>query len=108
MKPIDVLTSLPRSPEIARVVAAQGRHAEVQAQNQIASFARELSHKDQSVGEAVKTVTENNVDDESPGEGGAYYGQSGGKGDGKPDKDHAAPQHPSKGKVLDIKGDLNS
>lgn len=104
MKPIDVLTSLPRSPDIARVVANQGRQGEVQAQGQMLGFSREMNQRNHTVNEAAKTITDNKVDAESPGAGGAGYEFGGGKKDGEAEKENPGIQHPSKGQILDIKG----
>lgn len=105
MKPIDVLSALPRTPDIAKVVAKEVRHGEIQTQSQILSFSREMSQKSQTVSEPVKTVAENKVDSESPGGGGTFYDSHGGRGEKGADKDNPGTQHPFKGKVLDIRGD---
>jgi hypothetical protein len=67
-----------------------------------------MSQRNQTVNEAVKTVTENKVDAESPGGGGTAYSFGGGKKQGPGEKEEPSHQHPSKGQVLDIKGDLDS
>ena len=86
MKPIDVLTShrgLLTSPGLWRL---RERHAEVQVQGQLQSFTKEMSQRNQTVNEAVKTVTENKVDAESPGGGGTAYRLGGGKKQGPGEK----------------------
>ena len=104
MKPIDALSGLPRSPDVARFVAAQGRHGEVQAQGQVSAFAREMKDKQSSVTEARK-VEGSKVGTEDGGEDGAasYDAQRKKKGQ-EEGKESGAGNHPSKGKTLDIRG----
>ncbi|HHX29573.1 MAG: hypothetical protein ACOX5Q_03125 [Bacillota bacterium] len=104
MKPLDALASLPRSPDVARYASTLVRQGEAQAQSQMIGFAKELSHRNQTVSEATKTWTDNKTDTDSPGGGGAFYdadAQHGGRSD---DKEESSTLHPSKGKILDIRG----
>jgi hypothetical protein len=104
VKPIDVLTGLPRSPDIARVVAAQGKQGELQAQSQVSIFAREMKERQSTVNEAPK-VEGSKVDAENGGEGGTAFYDAQSKKKGKEEgKESAAGSHPSKGKILDIRG----
>lgn len=104
MKPIDAISGLPRSPEIARLVAAQGHHGEIQAQGQVSGFAREMREKQFSVNEAPKTEG-GNVDTEGGGDGGnVFYDSQGRKKGHDESKEPGGSDHPSKGKILDIRG----
>ncbi len=104
MKPIDALTGLPRSPDIARMVATAGRHGEVQAQGQVSVFAREMKDRQNSVNEAPKAEG-GQVDAENGGEGGgASYESPGKKNPHEGEKENTAGTHPAKGKILDIRG----
>ncbi|HHY76313.1 MAG TPA: hypothetical protein GX500_06040 [Firmicutes bacterium] len=104
MKPLDALSSLPRSPDVARYAAHLTRQGEIQAQSQMAGFARELSHKNQTVGETTKTWTDNKTDTESPGGGGGFYEAATEHRRGKDESKEPSVSHPSKGKILDIRG----
>jgi hypothetical protein len=101
MKPLEALAGLPRSADIARVVAAQGRHGEVQAESLATSFMREMTERSQAVNEAPKS--DNSVDSESAG-GSAAWESPGGKGNGNDGSRKEASGHPIKGKLLDIQG----
>ena len=105
MKPIDALTGLPRSPDIARIAAAQGRQGETQSQAQVSLFSREMKQRESSVSETPKTEGAR-VDSESAGGGGgsSYAPQERRKGDGRDEKQTGSGAHPSRGKFLDIKG----
>ena len=105
MKPIDALTGLPRSPDIARIAAAQGRHGETQSQAQVSLFSREMKQRETSVNETPKTEGAR-VDSESAGggDGSSYSPDERRKGDGREEKQAGPVTHPSKGKFLDIKG----
>lgn len=106
MKPIDVITGLPRSPDIARIVDAQSRYGEVQLHDRATSFSREMSQKSASVSGITKAEG-NIVDTESGGGGGGYAGGgSAGQGHQRGERRHAerADTHPEKGRVLDIRG----
>ncbi|HHY45135.1 MAG TPA: hypothetical protein GX512_05435 [Firmicutes bacterium] len=104
MKPLDALTSLPKSPDVARIASTLVRQGESQAQTQMLGFAKELSHRNQTVGETTKTWTDNKTDTESPGGGGNFYDASPGRHGGKDGREESSTPHPSKGKILDIKG----
>jgi hypothetical protein len=104
VKPIDALTGLPRSPDVARVVATQGRQGEVQAQEQVSLFSREMKERQNTVNEAQKTEG-GKVDAENAGEGGgAFYDAQGRKRGQESEKESVPGEHPSKGKILDIRG----
>ena len=104
MKPLDALTSLPRSPDVARYASHMVRQGESQAQSQMVGFAKELSHRNQTVSETTNTWTDNKTDTESPGGGGAFYGANPERRGGKDEREDSSLLHPSKGKILDIKG----
>lgn len=107
MRPIDALTGLPKSPEVARLVAAQVRQGELQSHSQASVFSREMRERENSVNEAPK-VEGGEVDAENAGTGGgeAYDGE----GRKRSLKGHEgqtgvpAQSHPSKGRILDIRG----
>ena len=101
MKPIDSLTALPRSADLARMVAAQGRHGEVQTENQAVLFAKQMDQKAQTVNEPPKA--ENSVDSESAGGSAAWEGPTEKKNETK-EGGREGSAHPSKGKLLDIQG----
>ncbi len=101
MKPIDTLAGLPRSADIARMVAAQGRHGEVQAESLATGFLREMTERAQTVNEAPKS--ENSVDSESAG-GSAAWEFPDDRKNGKDGAKREASGHPTKGKLLDIQG----
>ncbi|MGI6662977.1 MAG: hypothetical protein ACOX4B_05805 [Bacillota bacterium] len=104
MKPLDALTSLPRSPDVARYASTLVRQGEAQAQSQMLGFAKELSHKNQTVGETTKTWTDNKTDTDSPGGGGTFYEANPERRGGRDEREEPSTLHPSKGKILDIKG----
>ncbi len=104
MKPMDALTALPRSPDVARYASTLVRQGEAQALSQMTGFARELSQKSETVSETTKTWTDNKTDTDSPGGGGAFYEANSDRKGGNNDKEDQSTLHPSKGKVLDIKG----
>ena len=101
MKPIDGLTGLPRSADLARMVAAQGRHGEVQTENQAVVFSKEMNQRAQTVNEPPKA--ENSVDGESAGGSAAWEAPSDKGGETK-EGETPGSTHPSKGKLLDIQG----
>lgn len=103
MKPIDAISGLPRSPDIARLVATQGHRGEVQSQGQVSGFAREMREKQNSVHEAPKTEG-GAVDTEGGSEGGNAFYDAQGKKRGRDENRDGASDHPSKGKILDIRG----
>jgi hypothetical protein len=67
-------------------------------------FAKELSHKNQTVGETTKTWTDNKTDTDSPGGGGTFYEANPERRGGRDEREEPSTLHPSKGKILDIKG----
>lgn len=103
MKPIDAISGLPRSPDVARLVATQGHHGEVQSQGQVSGFAREMREKQGTVNEAPKAEG-GKVDTENGGEGGNAFYDAQGKKKGREEGKEGGFDHPSKGKILDIRG----
>ncbi|MEX0974430.1 MAG: hypothetical protein WD024_03630 [Bacillota bacterium] len=104
MKPIDVVTGLPRSAEVARLLATQGRHGEIETQGQVSAFAREMRDRQSSVNEAPKAEG-GQLDAEGGGEGGgAFYDAPGDKRSRDGEKESQSDGHPAKGKILDIRG----
>lgn len=104
MKPIDAITGLPRSAEVAKIMSAQGRHSEVQSQGQVLSFAREMRDRQSSVNEAPKAESSGLDAEGGSGEGTAYHDGSDGKHSSEGEKEGSAGTHPAKGKILDIRG----
>ena len=104
MKPIDAITGLPRSAEVARLMTTQLRHGEVQSQVQTTTFTREMQGRQSSVNQASKAKHSSLDSDGGSGEGGAYGNNPGGKNQRDGEKDEAAALHPEKGKILDIRG----
>ena len=104
MKPIDSITGLPRSTDVSRIMAAQGRHSEIQSQGQAVTFAREMRERQNSVNETPKAENSGLDSEGGSGEGAAYGDASGEKNSRDNEKDQAAAVHPAKGKILDIRG----
>ena len=104
MKPIDAITELPRSTEVARLMTTQLRHGEIQSQVQTSTFAREMQGRQNSVGETPRAEHGSFDSEGGSGEGGAFGHSHGGKNQRDGEKDEAAALHPEKGKILDIRG----
>ena len=104
MKPIDSVTGLPRSAEVARMMSTQVRHGEVAGQGQTLSFAREMKERQNTVAEAPKSEKGTLDTEGGGGEGGAYYSGSGGKQAREEDVPGKDDEYPGKGKILDIRG----
>lgn len=106
VKSVDAVQGLPRSPDVAKVVDTRVRQAELQAINQSATFAREMSEKSKSVSRLPK-ASDARVDTQSSGSGGGGGGYSQTAREKKKtveEKETSSLQHPSKGKILDIRG----
>lgn len=104
MKPIDALTGLPRSADVARVVSTQGRQGEVQSQAQVSLFSREMRERQSSVNETQETEGGRVDAENAGGGGGTFYDAQGRKREEEPEKEGGTAEHPSKGKILDIRG----
>lgn len=102
MKPIDAVSGLPRSPDVARIANEGVRQAEAVVQNQAASFSRVIEQRSRTVNESGKpSRAEVNSDSGGGGSGPFYEGRHERKS-GNPKQ--AESVHPSKGKILDIRG----
>lgn len=104
MKPIDAITGLPRSAEVARIMAAQGKQGEVQNHGLAASFAREMLDRQTTVNETPKAQNSAFDTDGGSGEGGYYGSAPKDKNPHEGGKEGAAGEHPAKGRILDIRG----
>ncbi|MGE5578676.1 MAG: hypothetical protein ACM3WU_01430 [Bacillota bacterium] len=104
MKPIDAITGLPRSADVARIISAQGRQVEVQNQSQVAAFAREMLDRQTTVNETPKAENAAFDSDGGSGEGGHYGSMPKDKNSHEGGKENPAGEHPAKGKILDIRG----
>jgi hypothetical protein len=105
VKPIDAITSLPRSADVARLADTAARQADIRSHLQSVSFSHEVSEKARSVSQSDKA--EKAKIGPGSGEGGASYGggmsrkrkrRKGGDGSLK------QSPHPSKGQIVDIHG----
>ncbi|HON86953.1 MAG: hypothetical protein KBI39_00195 [Firmicutes bacterium] len=104
MRPIDTLTGIPKSPEIAKVADSTQKQGTVQSQIQLVSFAKEVSERASTVSQSPQ-VTEAAIDPDSRKKKGNTGGSfSDGAHDDRSDTDEPKPQHPTKGKILDIRG----
>ena len=105
MRPIDTLTGIPKSPEIAKVADSTQKQGTVQSQIQLVSFAKEVSERASTVSQSPQ-VTEAAIDPDSRKKKGNTGGSfsDGAHDDDKSDTDELKPQHPTKGKILDIRG----
>ncbi len=101
MKPIEAISGLPRSADVARIVASHGRQGESQIADQSDLFRRQMMERSRSVNEPPKS--ENNMDGESTG-GNAFYQTPSEKRKAGSDGEEGNLSHPTKGKVLDIRG----
>jgi hypothetical protein len=104
MKPIDLITGLPRSPDVARLVETQGRHGEVQTAGQAISFSKQMTERSKTVTQAT-SVTGHKIEPDSGGGGNTPDYQWGERRGKKEDPDNKTAQaHPTKGKMLDLRG----
>jgi hypothetical protein len=104
VKPIDAITGLPRSADVARIMASQGRQGEVQHQGLAASFAREMMDRQTTVNETPKAESSAFDAEGGSGEGGYYGGMPKDKNSREERNENAAGEHPAKGRILDIRG----
>ncbi len=104
MKPIDALTGLPKSPDVAKLADANARHGDTQTHSLSVSFSREVSEKARSVSQSQKAERAK-IGDE-PGRGQTLKDQ--GRGDqnqtGHEQEEGEKSPHPSKGRIIDIRG----
>jgi hypothetical protein len=105
VKPIDAVTSLPRSPDVARLADTAARQGDIRSQLQSVSFANEVSERARSVAQSHKTEKAQ-FDPGSGGSGALGSGGLPGKGRQRKGKDGTSKEspHPSKGKIIDIHG----
>lgn len=101
MKPVDAVSGLPRSPDIARVAAAQGRLGESQLVVGSQEFARQMAERRETVTEPPQA--RNSPESESPGGNAAWEAPGKGQKE-RPGERKAETIHPTKGKILDIGG----
>lgn len=107
MKPIEALTSVPRSVDASRLSQERLKDGEAQFQNSQAAFSRELQDRSRSVNEAQST-DKTRIETESRGSGQKGRDEQPGKGDHftekKQEEESFGVSHPVKGKILDIRG----
>ncbi len=104
MTPIDAVTGLPKSPDIAKLADTAARQGDMQSQVQSLSFSREVTEKARAVSESPE-VAESRIDAESGrGEGSASGGSLTAKEQKSANHREKKSPHPTKGKILDIRG----
>lgn len=105
MRPIDTLTGIPKSPEVARVADSTQKQGSVQSQIQLASFAKEITERATTVSESPH-VSEARIDPDSKKKKSSADKSFSGSDKEDEHRDTAQQQspHPSKGKILDIRG----
>ncbi len=105
MRPIDTITGIPKSPEIAKVADSTQKQGTVQSQIQLVSFAKQVSEKAATVSQSSQ-VSEAKTDPDSRKKRGTDGRSLSGTTDeeNETNSDEPKSQHPSKGKILDIQG----
>ncbi|HHY11829.1 MAG TPA: hypothetical protein GX529_04285 [Firmicutes bacterium] len=104
MKPIDAVTGLPRSPDVAKLADTAARQGETQSQLQSVSFSKEVAEKARSVPQSHKTEKAKigNGSQDSHGSAGGSLPGKGQRGDEEGNRKESP--HPSKGQIIDIRG----
>ncbi len=104
MRPIDAVTGLPKSPDIAKLADTAVRQGDMQTQIQSLAFSKEIAEKTKTVSESSE-VAETKVDtDTQDGQGSTAGGSLTGKQKHGENKSEKRSPHPTKGKILDIHG----
>ncbi len=101
MKPVDAVSGLPRSPDIARVAAAQGRLGETQMAVGSQEFTKQMTERREIVTESSQA--RNSPESDSPGGNATWEGPDPG-GRERQEEEKPGTAHPTKGKILDIRG----
>jgi hypothetical protein len=105
VKPIDAVTSLPRSPDVARLADTAAKQGDIRSHLQTVSFSNEISERARSVAQSHKS--EKAQFDPGSGGGGALGGDSMSRKSRKRkygDGSSKESPHPSKGQIVDIHG----
>lgn len=104
VKPIDAVTSLPRSADVAKLADTAARQGDIKFHLQSVSFSDEVSERARSVSQSDKA--EKATIGPGSQEGGSFYGGMPRKGRQRKGDDGNLKQspHPSKGQIIDIHG----
>jgi len=105
MKPIDAVTGVRRSADVAKVVDSRSRQTQLAIQSQAVTFARKMSSKSKSVSEIPRSEeprVDTNLQDRGQKKHGKFSDERNQK-EKTEEKVHLTT-HPTKGKILDIRG----
>lgn len=105
MKPIDAVTGVRRSADVAKVVDSRSRQTQLAIQSQAVTFARKMSNKYKSVSEIPRSEeprVDTNLRDRGQKKHGKFSDER--KRKEKTEEKVDLTMHPTKGKILDIRG----
>ncbi len=104
MKPIDAVTGLPKSPDVAKLADTAMRQGDLQSRAQSLSFSKEVAERARTVAESHKPDKANIANNLSDNKGSAGRNLPDKKRTKDQEQEHRTSPHPSKGQILDIRG----